>query len=512
MFVGGLPEEREDSIYQLAFEASTGGILLIGDGGRVLDANPQACRLLGYTREEVLKAELRSIFDLSTPGFIEAHEQARNSRSFEGTVSMARKDATTFSARLSVLGSTEGEEERFAVAFWDAGEQRAIQQSLRRSLDLLLAVHEGGEILGSTLDEREVGERFLNVMEGLSPLTAAVISGRDEGEHLIPRYATGLENLPEEARRSPAASAARLGVLEEGKHRVFSPSEGLVGLCVPLRVKERVTGVFEAYGPPSLLEEETVDILRSLCLQVSGALENARLYRELASREREVEELVGKLLSAQEEERGRLALEVHDEITQLASAAHRRLQTFARRHPPATESEGRELERIRELVEETVSVARRIIADLRPPVLDDLGPAAAVRQCVEKLRGEGRDVSYEEDLGEGRLPRDVELALFRVAQEALANVGKHVPPQRPARAELRLEEDAVRLLVADWGDGFDPVRQADGESPGERVGISGMRERAKLAGGSLELESYPGRGTRLSARIPLSPDGSASDG
>jgi signal transduction histidine kinase len=155
------------------------------------------------------------------------------------------------------------------------------------------------------------------------------------------------------------------------------------------------------------------------------------------------------------------------------------------------------------LVQKTVGDSRRIIADLRPTALDDFGLGAALRQEVEEQRDDGWQVEYEEGIGDERLPAPVEVALFRVAQEAMTNARKHAQAGR-ARLVLRRRQGVVDLEVRDWGRGFDP--DAVGEKtngPGERIGLSGMRERIGLVGGKLEVRSRPGGGTSITARVPV---------
>ena len=237
--------------------------------------------------------------------------------------------------------------------------------------------------------------------------------------------------------------------------------ERLVGLYLPLRVRARVIGLLEAYGPEALAEKEIVETLTSLANQGAGALENARLYEELAERKRELQDLVGQMLVAQDEERRRVAYEVHDRLTQMVVAVHQRLQIFAEDYPPGSAEGREELEELIGLVRQTVAEARRVIADLRPTALDDFGLATAVRLQVEEMRAGGYEASYEEALGEERLPTALDTALFRVAQEALTNVRKHAKTDR-IRVTLGRRDGMVRLEVRDWGRGFRPGGAADG--------------------------------------------------
>ncbi|MDQ4128430.1 MAG: sensor histidine kinase, partial [Actinomycetota bacterium] len=266
-----------------------------------------------------------------------------------------------------------------------------------------------------------------------------------------------------------------------------------------------------AYGSEKLADEETIEILGSLANQAASALENAFLYQDLADREHRLQDLVGQLLKTQEEERRRVAYEVHDGLAQVATAAHQRLQTFARRHPPDSQKAESDLARIVGLVHQTVAEARRIIGNLRPTTLDDFGLAAAVNQALDQLREEGWSVSCEENLGVNRLPGTIETALFRVAQEALTNARKHAGV-REVHVELSRENGNVRLRVRDEGRGFDPEKLLTA-GPGERVGLAGMRERIALLGGKFELWSRPGEGTAVTVDVPLRPtQGDKPDG
>ncbi len=279
-------------------------------------------------------------------------------------------------------------------------------------------------------------------------------------------------------------------------------SEGGIG-CELVRVQSRdaFAAALEEGGVDLILAD--YDIVSSLTSQAASALENAWLYKELDDRERALQNLAKSLLGAQEVERRRVAYEVHDGLAQVAVAAHQNLQAFARRYAPETEQGRRELDRILGQVRTTVSDARRVIANLRPTALDDLGLAAAISLEVERLNEEGYQVDCEDHLGEERLPREMEIALFRVAQEALTNVRKHAGTKW-LKIELQRRDTEVYLEVRDFGRGFDPAAlQTLGGRPGERVGLAGMRERVGMLGGELEIQSRPEAGTFVAAIIPL---------
>jgi signal transduction histidine kinase len=369
----------------------------------------------------------------------------------------------------------------------------------------LLALYEAGQILSSSLEREEIGAKLLEITQRVFDPTAAVIDLRD-GERLRVWRTVGPEDVLDSVRNAPGAEAARRATLITQEHRSFeldgSRPERLVGLILPLRVRDRTIGLLEVYGRRTLTDNEVVGTCASLANQAASALENARLYEELTQREQQLHELVGKLLTAQEEERRRVAYDVHDGLAQMVAAAYQHLQGFARHHPPASPRGRDELEETLELVRTTVGETRQVISHLRPTTLDDFGLAAAIQQQVSSLRAEGRRVEYVEALGTGRLPAQVETTLFRVAQEAMTNIRKHAGP---ATAHVALErlDGAVRLLVQDEGSGFRPTDPLGGDGPGERVGLSGMRERVLLLGGRFDVLSDSGAGTSVIAEVPL---------
>jgi signal transduction histidine kinase len=272
---------------------------------------------------------------------------------------------------------------------------------------------------------------------------------------------------------------------------------------LPLLVKGRTVGVLGLSFPTARhFSAEERSFLLALARQCAQELERARLYRELAERERRLQDLVGRLLVAQEEERRRVAYEVHDDLAAVAASAHQHLQAFARHHRPRSPQAREAFDRALELAQRTVREARRVVANLRPTTLDDFGLAAALRVQVEELQAEGWHVRYEEALGAQRLPPPVETALFRVAQEALTNVRKHAQTTAVGVRVARAERE-VRLVVEDEGRGFTPKVIPAGTGAGERVGLPGMRERVAMLGGRCVVESRPGAGTRVSVAVPL---------
>jgi PAS domain S-box-containing protein len=502
---------QSEGRYRTVVKQAAEGIFVVDiDTKLILEANAAYRNLLGYTAQDMLGLGL-TLYDVvahDRESIDQYLEQILEERvHFIGERRHRRKDGSLVDVEVSSSVISYGGGEALCVIVHDITERKRSAERLQRSLDALLGLYEAGQILSSSLEREEIGSRLLEIASRVSNLTAAVISIPDENGELIIWRSSGLEGLWRQIRYSPEAVAARQKVLETRKYQAVRLRPGdadesqLVSLNLPLLVRGRLIGVLEAYGPEALGERQYEETLISLANQGASALENARLYAELAERENRLQDLIRKLITAQEEERRKVSYEVHDGLAQTAAGAHQLLQAFARQHPPTSEKGSLDLARVLQLVQQTVGEARYVIADLRPTALDDFGLAAAVRLQVEKISSEGSQVDYEEALGDERLPPEVETALFRVAQEALTNVHKHAPSAR-VRITLRRLNDSVRLQVRDWGPGFNPEKITDGGGPGERLGLSSMRERVALLGGDLEVHSKPGEGTEVVAEIP----------
>ena len=410
--------------------------------------------------------------------------------------------------KVPLVSSIDGSRQVLGVST-DITERRRAEERIKQNLDVTVALYEAGQILGATLEIEEVETRLLRIVQRATNITTAVISLQDTDGELRILRSVGLQNLWPRARYAPEAEAARRMALEKGEHRLFRlrrpdlGSEDLMGLCLPIRAHSGTIDILEVYGPESLAASEVVGIIASLATQAASALENARLYRQLVERERQLQDLVVTLLAAQEKERRRVAYEVHDGLAQMVASAHQHLQAFAHSRTPQSAEEREDLDQLLDLVRQTVGEARRIIADLRPTALDDFGLEAAIRLQVEEMQREGWQVDYEAHLGNDRLPDSVETTLFRVAQEALSNVRKHAQVTE-VRIELRRGERSVSLLVRDQGRGFRLAESSARRAGlGERVGLSSMRERVVLVNGNLEIQSRPGAGTAVFAEIPL---------
>lgn len=222
------------------------------------------------------------------------------------------------------------------------------------------------------------------------------------------------------------------------------------------------------------------------------------IRREL-SREHASVAIGHRLLAAQEAERRLIARSLHDELGQVLIALRMTLEAARRKTGTAR---ARHVDEALQLTEEAVAQLRTVSVGLWPTILDDLGLTAALRWLGQRDgRGEGVTITVDVDDVE-RLPFSIEVAAFRVVQEALTNALRHASA-RTIAISMRAQPDALVLEVRDDGTGFDMHSAWLRATAGESLGLASMRERVALVGGRFEIESSPGNGTSVRARVPL---------
>ena len=278
---------------------------------------------------------------------------------------------------------------------------------------------------------------------------------------------------------------------------------------VPLRTSTGIAGLMNLVLPAGrLFGHRELALLATVGGEVGLAIEKLQLLEQLAIKERIRSELIKRILTVQEDERRRIARELHDETGQALSALIVNLDLVragVQEQPQTVEA----LDRLKNLAESTLEEIRKLIYDLRPTVLDDLGLTAALRWYAHaQLEPRGVEVTFNIQFGETRLEPVIETTLFRIAQEAMWNVVKHSGATH-ADVELSIADSRVRLKVRDNGRGF----RLDGGRPFDPLrgglGLGGMRERASLIGGTVSVWSGEGHGTEVVAELPLAAPGAA---
>ena len=260
---------------------------------------------------------------------------------------------------------------------------------------------------------------------------------------------------------------------------------------------QQVVGVLNLHShKPRRYGSHDVALLNQVGSLLARTIENARLYERLALREQLLEQFAARTVEAQEIERRHLAGEIHDGISQpLISLWYHLNAAEAFASDPAVVAH--ELGRAKDLTSAALDEARQAIAGLRPSTLDDLGLGPSLESLAHTVAGPEVEVQVDPC----RLPSHVEVALYRIAQEALQNVMKHASAER-VTLRLSAQDGRVQLMVEDDGRGFAPAQTTRNRSGDPAYGLVGMRERAELVGASLEITSTPGSGTRVLVEVP----------
>ena len=230
---------------------------------------------------------------------------------------------------------------------------------------------------------------------------------------------------------------------------------------------------------------------------------NRELESRVAERTARLGQLLQRTISAQEEERQRLARELHDETAQTLTALAIAVDRIRDGLPNATPRTREQIQLAKEMAERLLAETRRLMVGLRPMLLDDLGLLPAIRWLCDSHFAE-LDViaTVEGDPRADRLPEPIEVALFRIVQEAISNIAHHAKAQH-VRVRVARDAEQVTVEIVDDGRGFDTATLDRGAGQLEHMGLIGMRERVGILGGSLEVDSGPGRGTRLLVTVPL---------
>ena len=288
-------------------------------------------------------------------------------------------------------------------------------------------------------------------------------------------------------------------------------TEGLRAfISVPLRAKDKVLGVINvASRTPHSFTRNDTHLLYSIGDQLGVAIEQARLYERLRTARERLRKLARQNLVAEEEERRRIARELHDETSQSLSGLALQLQALV----TMAEMSGKQepefmagLKKVQSLTVQVHSEVSRLIADLRPALLDTLGLVPAVRQHAEaRLRSLDINVSVETRGTERRLPPDVEVGLFRYIQGAIGNIAQHSKATN-ATIALDYRPDELLVSIGDDGQGFDVSEITDVEESGRGRGLFSMRERVGFLGGTSWVDSKIGEGTTVWARVPMGQD------
>jgi two-component system sensor histidine kinase UhpB len=319
---------------------------------------------------------------------------------------------------------------------------------------------------------------------------------------------------------SPVSPVRWALVIEEPWEAVAGPlltaTENVPLLLIPILVLAIVAlwfGTSRIVQPLQRLESEAAELAwgnyEAIQESVGGIAEIRRLQTELIHLAQKVKTAqqglrgyIGAITMGQEEERRRLARELHDDTLQSLIALNQRVQ-LARMSPDDGGKGGESWGEIQELTEETIQNLRRLTRALRPIYLEDLGLVTALEMLAREVEQASEvSIDFEKRGQQSRLQPTEELALYRIAQEALSNMARHAQATQ-ARITVRFTDFSVMVEIRDNGAGFDLPDSPAEFAPGGHFGLLGMYERSELIGARLEIDSTPGEGTHIKIELPL---------
>lgn len=498
-------EER----YRLLFDQNPQPIWVFDrETFRFLAVNQAALDMYGYSREEFLAMEVTEVRPPDQVAhFVDRAGRVRDDLVRQGEFVHRKRDGTVFDVDVFARRIEFAGRRSILALLNDVTERKQAEARLRASEEM----------------SRSLLENAPDIIVTLSP-DGCIRSFNREMAYLDRDALVGqsiLQFCPPEIAGRIRAMFDR--VLRTGQREIIEVPGAVAGMTFwyrgyvgPLRENGRIGGLIATamnITEEKRVQEELIKAHRELerrSGELAGVVEN--LHREIERRERverdlrrsrsRLRGLSTRLLSAQEEERRRISREVHDELGQALTAMKMELAAIRRDQAAGREDPTARIEMVDGLIEEAIHTVRRIARDLRPGALDDLGLEAAIEGLLEEFRRRsGVEFSLKiepEDLG---LDPVLSTTVFRVVQEALTNVARHAGATQVS-VSLRVARDRLTLQVDDDGRGITRAEVSGASS----LGLVGIRERARLCGGTVRFTGAPGHGTRLRLCLPLRTD------
>jgi PAS domain S-box-containing protein len=524
--------ESQLHIQTTAMEAAANGIVITDCNGTIKWANPAVAQITGYERPEMLGQNMR-LFRSGTQDLDYYHRMWATILSGEvwrGELVNRRKDGTIYFEEQTItpIRSEDGRSLDFVAIKQDITERKLAQQELeRRNMELqnltrleraqrqfsealveaALALNKSmqlDQVLPLMLEQIQevIPYRLANIMllEGDSVYEASHrgnLGQPEENTGINPRFA--LDDLP--LLRTMQANGKPI-LLEDARGHPHWPRLDVLdwvrsALSAPLLVDQKVIGFVNLFSEqPGFFTPEMRDRLIAFAAHATVAIQNAWLFEQARASNERLQFLSRRLVEVQESERLYISRELHDEAGQVLTSLLIDLQLLENNlaRPEATAKILKGMEKSLHMVMEEL---HRIAMALRPASLDHVGLEAAIQQQVETI-GEknGLRVRLKTPHMEQRLAPNVETVLYRIVQEALTNIVKHA---QATQVDVVLTERAQKLvlIIEDNGIGFDP----EAILGGEHLGLFGMRERAEMIGGTLTIESTPGKGTLIMVEV-----------
>jgi PAS domain S-box-containing protein len=473
--------------YRYLFENATDAMWIHDMEGNILDGNKAFEKLTGYTLQEWAGMNIKQFL---TEEFLEL------ARGFKRNLLNGGAIRQPYEQRLIKKGGAIRILNMASSPVVVDGEIRGFQHVAR-----------------DVTEEKSYEEMLSKIIDG-SPMPSFVING----EHRVTHWNTAIASLTGLAKKRVVGTDEQWRAFYADKRPVMADlivdgaSAEEIETHYPDKYKKsRLIGdayeaedFFPALGEGGKWLRFTASPIKGKNAEIIGAIETLQDITEERQLEENMRFYVQLITRAQEEERKRISRELHDEVAQSLLLLIQRLDAIASSTRPKLPPSLRDrIEELRTFTNEALGSLRRCAQDLRPRILDDLGLVAALEWMTEELKGNHRiDARVEVEGTEQTLPTEVQLLLFRIAQEALSNIRRHA---NASTAIVRLEfaDDSVNMAISDNGRGFELSPRLEDFAGAGKLGVIGMYERAGLLGGRLEIESEPGKGTHVVIEVPM---------
>lgn len=487
--------------YRMLVEQSSDGIHTYDLNGNFIEVNARLCEMLGYAREELLRL---NVCDLVSPDELSTSpirfDELRDGKRIISERRLRRRDGTLLPVEISGTRLPDG---TLQASIRDITERKRAEEKLRHSEEWLRAILLASRD-GILVEKDEVivfaNESYVRLLgyercEDLVGCHVSVVLSPQDGMRLL------------EFGRRRVRGEAMPSVYEfEGRHRdgsciALEASVSTHRIAGETYITTAVRGIAERRRAEESLRRAHDELERRVAERTA---ELGRANEILQAQVAERRELLGRLVTSLEEERRRISLELHDQVGQHLTAIMLAIQSL-KLSPKREATTQDQVVRLQELTDQLEQKVRTLAWELRPASLDDLGLQTTLSNFVEEWSEHSRVAVDFHSIGleAERLPTNIETALYRIAQEAFANVIKHA---RASRVTLLLERraDHVLAIIEDDGCGFDVEKVMGAPVRERRMGLLGMQERIALVGGTLNIESTPSLGTTVFVRAPVS--------
>jgi PAS domain S-box-containing protein len=495
--------------YRELIEEASDAIVLADTNGRVLDANRKAVDLLGYTKDELVRMD-----------FVGMHPQSELEKVVSSFKSILREGSGSLSD--TAIEKKDGESVPVDItgSVIQIGDKKVVQGLFRditerkRTEEIVRNIAEGVAASTGEAFFRSLVGQLVRMLDMDYAFVGELSEDREESVQTIAVWADGgtAENFRYELTHTPCENVVGkvLCCYPQGVQRQFPQDEMLKDMAVECYVG---VPLFDSNGSPlgliAVLDSEALvnpqlveSTLRVFAARASAELERKRAEEALKKSEGNLRFLSSELLQAQEKERARIARELHDGIGQSLGTLKMRVETLLQ---VARSEEGRidqkELSSLVLLIQETMEEVRNTSMDLRPSTLDTLGITATIGWFCREFQTTYPFIRVEREIRvkESEVPDSLKTVLYRILQEAFNNIAKYSGAGK-AKIGLAKAKKEITLHIEDDGLGFDLLKI---EGPRKGFGLTSMRERTELSGGSFRVDSGEGKGTRIHASWPI---------